>query len=236
MSSTEHSPPSCCLQPLHILDHLIASSLRGSSSSSEPGNNNTESSSLHQGNVRCTGSKSSTTTACLPVGQLDEILKTVDFLYGSTLDGALSILDADPRRDILRVISLQSRRSLYIVKGRSSSSYGGRGASSSSGGANAGVDSSYMCMLPETPTLAEIAATATNAESQHDLYPPLYYCSCRSFLERCKMTTASSSSACLCKHLLALKLMPVLGIHCSVIETTSDEEFSKFALQRISVD
>lgn len=154
---------------------------------------------------------------------VNEILRTADFLYGSALDGALSLLETDPRRDILRLVSLQSRRCMYIVKG---SSTNGRGGYQSN---PIGTDSSYMCMLPELST--DISDQAEDASCiVRESNPSTYYCSCRSFLERCRTGNGY------CKHLLAIKLMPVLCIECSVIELASDDEYCKNALQRISMD
>lgn len=62
--------------------------------------------------------------------------------------------------------------------------------------------------------------------------PDLYYCTCRSFLEK---TTKKVDTALpeMCKHLLALKLIPALGITCPQL-TLSDSEFAKLVLDRTS--
>lgn len=73
--------------------------------------------------------------------------------------------------------------------------------------------SNYLCLLP-THGLA--------------------YCSCRSFLEGgCR---SSSSGIFICKHLLALLLMPALQLKCSVTETISDFEFGRMVLNRMEFD
>jgi predicted nucleic acid-binding Zn finger protein len=57
------------------------------------------------------------------------------------------------------------------------------------------------------------------------------YCSCRSFMERCRKNEP------FCKHLLALKLYPLLGVPDSAavrVETLSDEaSFRNVVLQRL---
>jgi hypothetical protein len=63
------------------------------------------------------------------------------------------------------------------------------------------------------------------------------YCSCRSFLEKATKLSSSThnsngSSPSLCKHLLALKLMPYLSVECPEITTSSHEEFAKLVLDR----
>jgi predicted nucleic acid-binding Zn finger protein len=54
----------------------------------------------------------------------------------------------------------------------------------------------------------------------------IVFCSCRSFLERTKLDPKT-----VCKHLLALKLMPYLNGKPS-IETISDEDFGKIIVSR----
>lgn len=73
----------------------------------------------------------------------------------------------------------------------------------------------YVCMTP-----------------QHN---GIRYCSCRSFLEKSR-TSSSSSTAICCKHLLALELMPLLGMACPKVETASDKELSRLMVERISID
>ena len=133
----------------------------------------------------------------------DEVLRAVNFLYGKTLEGALAILDTCPET-ITRVVSIPSQRSLYLVKGSSSYSRSKRNAK----------DSSYVCIVPRP-----------------DDELPVYFCACRSFLERTRR-----GGAVLCKHLLAVRLMAALDVPCSQIEATSDQDFSKILLGRISID
>jgi predicted nucleic acid-binding Zn finger protein len=60
----------------------------------------------------------------------------------------------------------------------------------------------------------------------------MHHCSCRSFWERCK----SSGASTLCKHLLALHLMPALGIQCHVVDSVTDDEFANTVLSRLTVE
>jgi hypothetical protein len=69
--------------------------------------------------------------------------------------------------------------------------------------------------------------------------PHLHYCSCRSFLEKTTKSSNSKTSSSsnnttteLCKHLLALKLVPHLNIAFPQITTVTDEEFATLVLDR----
>ena len=73
-------------------------------------------------------------------------------------------------------------------------------------------DASYMCFVSSKET------------------PNLYYCNCRSFLEKTTKKTESVVPE-VCKHLLALQLIPVLGISCPHL-TLSEKEFAKLVLER----
>ncbi|GAX15178.1 hypothetical protein FisN_12Lu257 [Fistulifera solaris] len=133
----------------------------------------------------------------------DDIIRAVDFLYGKTTEGALAILDAPG--SISKVVSMTSQRSIYCVKGSSAFASRGKGTNS---------EDTYLCMIPQ---------------ASDDV--PIYFCSCRSFMERNRHLTNESS--CLCKHLLALRLMPVLQVQPVLIETASDDEFANLLMQRI---
>jgi hypothetical protein len=54
-----------------------------------------------------------------------------------------------------------------------------------------------------------------------------YYCSCRSFFEKAK-----NDQLVICKHLLALKLMPHLNCFCKV-EEVSDSDFASLLMRRV---
>jgi len=56
------------------------------------------------------------------------------------------------------------------------------------------------------------------------------YCSCRSFLERAKTDPKT-----VCKHLLALKLMPHFNV-TPTKEIVSDEDYGKIVMLRVFVD
>jgi hypothetical protein len=128
----------------------------------------------------------------------EEVLRVADFLYGSTLDGALGLLDTP--ESINQVVSIPSERSLYLVRGQG--------------------DNSYFCLL-------------SNNNNKSCEQVPVYYCSCRSFLEKSRNSN-THGAACLCKHLLALQLMKVLHVKGSVVSTVSDEEFGNLILSRIA--
>jgi predicted nucleic acid-binding Zn finger protein len=70
----------------------------------------------------------------------------------------------------------------------------------------------YLCLTPQPKDVHKI-----------------YYCSCRSFLERQK----SNPRPGLCKHLLALRLMGPLKAKCAQLTTVTDEEFRKIAMDRV---
>jgi len=180
-------PPQACLNPLNVLNQYLAS-LESSDTAS----------SSHQ-----------------QTKHQDEILKTVDFLYGSSaLDGALQILEGDS------VTCLQSpRRTIYTVQG-SRSGQRGVGDSKSSG-------SCYLCLVPDTTD----GEPTTNSGGDSTATDPIYYCSCRSFLEKSRGSGGNSN---ICKHLLALKLMPALGVGPTIVHLPSEEEFSRALLQRVA--
>lgn len=71
--------------------------------------------------------------------------------------------------------------------------------------------SSYMCFACDSNT------------------PNLYFCGCRSFMDKTTKNTHGLPE--LCKHLLALKLIPVLGIQCPQLHV-SDGEFASLVLDR----
>ena len=119
-----------------------------------------------------------------PPDNLQDIFRVGDLLFGSTLEGALGILDANL---ITRVVSAPSQRMAYLVL--------------PSGGKQ--VANKYLCLMPHNDGN--------------------YYCSCRSFLEK----NSRSTSLQLCKHLLALELMPLVGVTCTTMETLTDEEFGR---------
>ena len=65
-----------------------------------------------------------------------------------------------------------------------------------------------------------------------DETPDLYYCNCRSFLEKTtKIAQANRNQAEICKHLLALKLIPELGLSCPHLQV-SEIEFARLVLDR----
>lgn len=74
------------------------------------------------------------------------------------------------------------------------------------------------------------SAFLVRGEESYYCSKEIIYCSCRSFLERSKTDPQT-----LCKHLLALKLMPYLDVS-PVKETVSDADFGKIVMLRAFVD
>ena len=74
------TPPQSCLNPLLVLDQYLAS--------------------LEQPRTDTSNSTLKETTTTLK--RQDEILQTVEFLYGSALDGALSVLDSTTSSHVTR--------------------------------------------------------------------------------------------------------------------------------------
>ncbi|GKY95318.1 hypothetical protein MPSEU_000493600 [Mayamaea pseudoterrestris] len=60
----------------------------------------------------------------------------------------------------------------------------------------------------------------------------MHHCSCRSFWERSR----NSGSATLCKHLLALHLLPGLNGKFHTLQIASDEEFANIVLSRLRIN
>jgi predicted nucleic acid-binding Zn finger protein len=145
---------------------------------------------------------------------IDDILRTSDFLFGSSLDGALALIDGDPTQEITQLVSLISKQSVYLVKSPHRRNSITRRAQSVS---------CYLCMLPEK---SRTDVTAVYGESS------LYFCSCRSFFERCRTVTAGPV---LCKHLLAIKLAAILKIEYPILGVNSEKEYSELIIQHISL-
>ena len=129
---------------------------------------------------------------------LSDVFRVGDFLFGGTFEGALSILDASLTL-VTRVTSAPSQRTAYLV--------------TSSGRQTA----TYLCLIPTT-------------SKQRNTSPinGVYYCSCRSFMEKNSRTQFTQP----CKHLLALVLLPHVGAKCNTIETLTDEEFGRLLVNR----
>lgn len=135
----------------------------------------------------------------------DEILRVADFLFGTTLDGALTILDSPAA--ITQVIS--PSRSIHLVRASSTNSQNHRTAPNQ---LQQRAPSSYICILP----------------NQND-FLPMTYCSCHSYFERNKNKPG------ICKHLLAIKLMPHLQVKPCILKTCTEEEFSNLVTSRTSL-
>ena len=73
--------------------------------------------------------------------------------------------------------------------------------------------SKYLCLLPRGDTASPSG---------------ICYCSCRSFLEK----NSRAKYLQPCKHLLALFLLPRVGVKCATLETLTDEEFGRLLVTR----
>ncbi|EEC43355.1 predicted protein [Phaeodactylum tricornutum CCAP 1055/1] len=101
-------PPLCATRSINLLDHFL--------NNLKPGD----------------GDSPMSTPKELQTRQ-DAILRVADFLFGSTLDGALAILDSRESL-ITRILSTSSRRLIYFCRGKST----GKNESQN-----------YFCILPE---------------------------------------------------------------------------------------
>ena len=150
------------------------------------------------------------------VADVDELLTVAEFLFGQkALTAALAIVDS--RRSLITKLVAPSGRSVHIIRSSSSAN-----SSSAVGGMDVTNDANslsdgdhYLCLL-------------SPSQSSRFL-PPIRYCSCRSFLEKSTRKVAALSSLRtntsktnifndenfhdgppVCKHLLALSLLPHL--------------------------
>lgn len=145
-----------------------------------------------------------------------KVLRVAHFLFGNMLLSALEVLQDQM---ITRVYSIPSKRQCFLVKCKKSNSSRKNNHNHNN---DESTSNSYFCILP-----AISPRTHQKDHHHHDIQ----YCSCRSFLENSKASSAPKQF--LCKHLLALKLMPALQHPYNIIETVSDDAFSTFVLSRI---
>ena len=131
----------------------------------------------------------------------DEILRVADFLFGNTLLVAALTLLDHPSSTFTKISSIH--RSLWLVRGSG--------------------DVAYMCF---------VCGSGDPLSMEKEETPNLYFCNCRSFLEKTtKRTPSEQELPELCKHLLALKLIPALGISCPQL-TVSDYDLAKLVIGR----
>jgi predicted nucleic acid-binding Zn finger protein len=146
-----------------------------------------------------------------PVRQLDDYLASIDQRVMSQeqqdafLDDLLSVAEFIFGRN-----TLQAALALLDTTSSASSitkvSTAHRGMFVVNGSNKGGGEQSYMCILGSVE-----------------------YCSCRSFLEK---TSKADGNSTVCKHLLALKLMPHLKVSCPEITTNTETEFSNLVMDR----
>ena len=169
---------------------------------------------------------------------VDDILRVAEFLFGANmLQASLLLLDSSST-NITKLSTATSHRSLYVVNGSSSFS-----SSSSNHHGNSAEQSSYMCILGRHNNRACDDGASTSCYSR-----PVEYCSCRSFLEKSiknsntfsegggRNQTQHRSMGVICKHLLALKLMPYLmnstTTACPQITMNTEKEFANLVMAR----
>jgi len=173
---------------------------------------------------------------------VDELLSVAEFLFGQKpLMAALTIVDS--RRSLITKLVAPSGRSVHLI--RSSSAYIDTNIIN-----NRHDGEHYLCLLSPSQSSRFV--------------PPLRYCSCRSFLEKSTKkaavlaSTLSNSSvvpntndeAChdgppVCKHLLALFLLPYLTAASAShsyekyryaypeVKSITEKEFADFLLDRV---
>ena len=238
--------------------------------------------------------------------EIDQILQVVDTLFGSVgrggnnqqsslsssssssslVEGALCILDA-AETNITRVVSLSSRRSMYLVRSSSTSSnkntsYRHRNhdnqqqalqqqdSKRQQQAEQPQVSTSTSTATMTTPLLPSIPC-ATSSPLYNFCFLPdtsvsaqdfslndslLFYCSCPyHFDQTCRRQSSQSSSSSetrsttkdhydqqdsnsgtiVCKHLLALLLVPALGIQTALLELPNDHQFGELIMGRIGL-
>jgi len=167
----------------------------------------------------------------------DEIIRVCHFLFGNMLSAALALLDTSER--IITKIETghgTSYRSYFLVRG--SKQWNGRYKSSSS----FNPPNPYMAATGDMPDPASLNANAQQdgpfylciiPNPDTDVHARCYSCSCRSYLEKAKGTDRCPVAPRICKHLLALMLLPHLpNVKHQTITTSTEEEFTNLILQR----
>lgn len=194
-----YDPNSGTQDPLRLLQVYLSERIQ--SNNQMDLDDNVEPSSSSLGNLNTTTSTHNNNKNKESSSLLPDIFRVGDFLFGTTFEGAIAILDAAESL-ITRVISAPSQRTAFLV-------------TSSSGKQVA----TYLCLLPQSSKEGNQIATTTSCT---------YYCSCRSFLEK----NARSLHFQLCKHLLAITILPHVGVQCKTIETLTDQEFGRVLVSR----
>jgi hypothetical protein len=144
---------------------------------------------------------------------IDELLMTTEFLYGSKLmTSALTLVDSC--RSLITVVVAPSGRVAYLVRGS-------RG------------DETYLCLLSTSSSSSSSSSSTTTTTPTLSYAGSVHYCSCRSYLESTTNNAKTSgvsptqhrhqqgtpkrnnnaftvAGPPICKHLLALKLLPYL--------------------------
>ena len=183
----------------------------------------------------------------------DKILHVADFLFGNMLNSALMLFDSSQPM-ITKVTAAPSNRSIYLVKASSSSSSNYHRTPRSS----PGTPSYYQCIFPEIPS-SKHDGNNTTISNNNNRSSSIYYCSCRSFYVNSRSSMAAvatmvatkssndktkrngedssfsgegTGDLSICKHLLALMLMPHLQVPYQHLTLSSEEEFASLVLDR----
>lgn len=179
------------------------------------------------------------------VDQYFSSLATMNHEIDSTLNTSTTSNNKNRRGsnriDTISRMQSPAGRSLYLVSKGSKS--GTKRSVSSTSSVEQDTSSHYLCFLSEEMQMTDSSATNSS--------PPLSYCSCRSFIERNRTTLSHGTShrnrsIFLCKHLFAIKLLPVFGTTLGIarkksespfclptMEFVSEEDYSRAIIQRL---
>ena len=237
-------PPWTVTLPLHQLEDFLRSLADDNGGGTEP---RTE-----DGTLTSAGTTPNRSSHHLQDRQ-DKILHVADFLFGNMLNSALMLFDSSQTM-ITKVTAAPSNRSIYLVKASSSSSSNFHRTPRT----GPATPSYYQCILPEIKSSKHDGNDTTNSNN-NDRCSSIYYCSCRSFYENSKSSMAAvatmvatkssnnntkrtgedrsfsgegTGDLSICKHLLALMLMPHLQVPFQHLTLSSEEEFASLVLDR----
>jgi hypothetical protein len=155
--------------------------------------------------------------------QIKHVLRVADFLFGSTLEKALNTLDSSIVKSFK---SVPSGRRIFLVKPER------RNGASTKQNEDA---TNYICFLPQSCREAQ-------QQQQQQQQQGFYFCSCPSFFQKTKSLNVGCCAETrrnvmlpfsLCKHLLALKLLPYLGAPCSIVEDVTEDNFSQHIVKEL---
>ena len=149
--------------------------------------------------------------------EVSHVLKVLNFLEEKKLRAAVATIDSlqhDSRA--ITLVSSPSKRQLYLV--RSSKSLGRNRHRSQQQDQQQGSEGSYVVLMPRP-----------GADFR------FHYCSCRAFHENSRLASNRQQPQGVCKHLLAVMLLPSVGVEPSRVDMSSETEFVKFVASRTSI-